>query len=261
MLNNIRIFLVFAFMLPVIGVRADDGRSFSRQMNDIKRSGDYIYAESSAPTEADAKTACDALLKIEITKYLVSIDSQSHAGGRIIKDITDFNCEYLVQTRGDMIRVFGYVNKGNISSPEKKNTENLPAVPTAPTHTETATTDIPATDPPSRPTAANLKADGLQLAKWQLDMLENIVSQPDMTQAKKLLNRYKHQNRIKRLGDSTISNPRPADSFYLIYNGSDMPVALLAPSMTGSHYDMLSGATVNLENYNGNQYLWFQISK
>jgi len=48
MLNNIRIFLVFAFMLPVIGVRADDGRSFSRQMNDIKRSGDYIYAESSA---------------------------------------------------------------------------------------------------------------------------------------------------------------------------------------------------------------------
>ena len=114
MLNNIRIFLVFAFMLSVTGVRADDGRSFSRQMNDIKRSGDYIYAESSAPTEADAKTACDALLKIEITKYLVSIDSQSHAGGRIIKDITDFNCEYLVQTRGDMFRVFGYVNKRKI---------------------------------------------------------------------------------------------------------------------------------------------------
>ncbi|MDE6402613.1 MAG: hypothetical protein K2K86_02260, partial [Muribaculaceae bacterium] len=115
--------------------------------------------------------------------------------------------------------------------------------------------------PVAQPRAEGLKTDGLQLARWQVDMLENIVREPDMLQAKKLLNRYKSQNRIKRLGDRSVTNPRPADSFYLIYGDNGTPAALLAPSSTGMHYDMLSGTTVNLNNYTSNQYYWFQISQ
>ncbi|MDE7386816.1 MAG: hypothetical protein K2N28_06720 [Muribaculaceae bacterium] len=310
MLSKIRLFVAFTLLITSLAAVADEGKSFSRQMNEIKRSGDYVYAESSAPNEADAKAACDALLKIEITKYLVSVDPQSQTDGRIIRNISEYNREYLVQPRGDMIRVFGYVTKSSISSgkkggakktaPQPQKADEEPVAEQEPVQeAETVTeqpaaepeeymapstaaaeaeadlqpaeapvaepepqvTQAPAPEPVSQPRTEGLKTDGLQLARWQTDMLENIVREPDMPQAKKLLNRYKSQNRIKRLGDRSVTNPRPADSFYLIYGDNGTPAALLAPSSTGMHYDMLSGTTVNLNNYTSNQYYWFQISQ
>lgn len=289
MRNDTRLFLALIFFIAAIGVQADDGKSFSKQMNEIKRCGDYVYAESSAPNEADAKTACDALLKIELTKYLASVDSQSKSDRRIIKDIADYNREYLVQPRGDMTRVFGYVAKKDISgtgsakkaaakpaekkkeapvtdvkTEQPKNVDNerdLPPLTPDVTPMENLSDDSAVTKPSSQLTSGQLHTGGLELAKWQIEMLESILGEPDMVRAKKLLYRYKSQNRIKRMGDRSVSNPREADSFYLIYDSSDKPVALLAPSTTPDHYDMLSGTTVSLNNYNKNQYFWFHISK
>lgn len=329
MLNNLRHFFALLCLVTVFAVQADGVKSFSKQMNDLKRSGNYVYAESSAPNEADAKAACDALLKIEITKYLISADPKSD--GRILKDISRYNREYLVQPRGDMIRVFGFVPKKDIVSapineadrntgksqevPETQSDaisqEKEPqpeAVPTAakqtvkeaiPTEAEkeepaeeiadkvadpaseqpnTTATGSPITQPeeatptveavpsstaPAETPSLNegLHTDGLQLAKWQTDMLESVVKEPDMAQAKRLLNRYRNQNRVKRSGDATTANTRPNDSFYLICDNSGKPVALLAPSASKEHYDMLSGTTANIDNYSGNPFLWFQISK
>ena len=118
--------------------------------------------------------------------------------------------------------------------------------------------DTPA---PAPRTAGNLHTDGLGLAKWQIDMLEKIAGEPGMMQAKKVLNRYKNQNRIKRLGDSSAPNPRPADTFYLVFDASGSPAAFLAPSPSDTHVDMISGASVSLGSFAGNQHLWFQISK
>lgn len=304
MLSKIRIILALALFISAIGARADDGKNFSKQMNELKRSGDYVYAESSAPNEADAKEACDALLKIEITKYLVSLN-QSSDKGRIVKNITDYNREYLVQPRGDLIRVFGYISKNSISknssAPQKKGnrekesastkekTGTTPTVnekskksntgatgksqptaeratPVTPTKSADTTTkdrksDQQSTNTTPQDSDTQLKTDGIELAKWQLEMLESIVKEPDMTEAKKTLNRYKYQNRIKRLGDRNVTNPRLSDSFYLIFDNSNKPIALLAPSATSDHYDMISGSKVNLDTYSGNQYFWFQISK
>lgn len=291
MLNYIRIFVAFALLLTTAVVRADGEKSFSKQMNEIKRSGEYVYAEASAADESDAKSACDELLKIEITKYLVSANAQSQSDRRIVKNIADYDCRYIVQTRGDMIRVFGFVAKKNISmtendnqttgssSADKKDNESrdsgetgsqekigdgeksLPVSTDDTTQAEGAASDMPVEKVISRQTVNNLNTEGLHLAKWQIDMLENIIRESDMMQAKKLLNRYKYQNRIKRLGDKSIPNPRPADSFYLIYDNTNKPVALLAPSPTVMHYDMLSGTTVSLDNYSVSQYYWFQISQ
>lgn len=307
MLSNNRLLLLLALLISAVGIHAEEIKSFSKQMNEIKRSGGYVYAESSAPNEADAKAACDALLKIEITKYLASADSQSKDNVRIVKNIDEYDREYLVQPRGDMTRVFGYITRKSISGAEKsggkkksssdeevkndsgdeeKKAEPTPeeSAPHEPASSEspeavTEEIDLPEDSPVSasveavlaevqqeaQPTTAlaagHLKSEGLQLAKWQMDMLENIVKEQNMLQAKKRLNRYRNQNQIKRLGDRYVSNPRPTDSFYLIFDNSDRPLALLAPSSTGNHYDMISGTTVSLGSYSGNQFLWFQISK
>lgn len=289
MIRKVLFILASLLLLPTIGLRADEGKSFSKQMNGLKRSGDYVYAESTAPNEADAKAACDALLKIEVTKYLKSVDPQ--AGDRIITNIGDYYREYLVQPRGDMTRVFGYISKKSISKPKKESSPKMPKAVEAPkeeaapappdlavpettgkeaTEPREAADSIPvekpeikneAVQPEARQKSGGLHTEGLQLAKWQIEMLESVVNEPDMMAAKRMLNRFKNQNRIKRLGDKSVANPRPADSFYLVYDSAGKPAALLAPSAGSDHYDMLSGTSTNLEKYRGNQYYWFQISK
>lgn len=282
MIRKVRFILASLLLMATIGIRADEGKSFSKQMNEIKRSGDYVYAESSAPNEADAKAACDALLKIEVTKYLQSIDPQG--SDRIIKNIGDYSREYLVQPRGDMTRVFGYISKTSISKAKKDSSakkpkpaeavkeeakQALPDVAVAEESHEAADSisveksevKSEAAQPEAHQQSGNLHTEGLQLAKWQIEMLESIVKEPDMMAAKRMLNRFKNQNRVKRLGDKSVANPRPVDSFYLVYDSAGKPAALLAPSSGSDHYDMLSGTMTNLEKYNGNQYYWFQISK
>lgn len=301
MLGNIRLLLVFSLLLTaVVTTQADEPKSFSKQMNEIKRSGNYVYAEASAQNEADAKASCDALLNIEITKYLASTGSQSQAGGRIGNKLADCNIEYLVQTRGDLVRVFGYVAKSSISpstsdkkpQPAKATIEEKQKVTTPPSAakkaeetkvespadalaktvttkvattkadaTEAAASESPVAVPASHSSVDPLKSEGLELAKWQLDMLETIAKQSDMIKAKRLLNRYKNQYRIKRLGDKSISNPRPTDTFYIIFDNNNKLIALLAPSPTANHYDMVSGTTVSLDSYSDNPHYWFQISQ
>jgi len=300
MLGNIRLLLVFSLLLTaVVTTQADEPKSFSKQMNEIKRSGNYVYAEASAQNEADAKASCDALLNIEITKYLASIGS-SQAGGRIGNKLADCNIEYLVQMRGDLVRVFGYVAKSSISpstsdkkpQPAKATNEEKQKVTTPPSAakkaeetkvespadalaktvttkvattkadaTEAAASESPVAAPASHSSVDPLKSEGLELAKWQLDMLETIAKQSDMIKAKRLLNRYKNQYRIKRLGDKSISNPRPTDTFYIIFDNNNKLIALLAPSPTANHYDMVSGTTVSLDSYSDNPHYWFQISQ
>lgn len=300
-------FVSLFFLLMPVGAFSQEQKSFSKQMNEIKRSGSYVYAEASAPNENDAKAACDALLKIEITKHFAAEEVSTRSGARLIKDISDYNREYLVQPRSEMIRVFGFVAKSDISGKTEQRQPTAPAVeqpattaptveqpaatapaveqpaataPTKPTVEQPAATapavEQPAATAPTEPTveqplaaqqsvqsstALTLHTDGCNLAKWQIDMLQKIVEQPDMLQVRKVLNRYKAQNRIKRIGANTTANNRAADSFYIIFDESGSTVALLAPSSTNSHYNMSSGSTINFDKNLTNQYLWFQISK
>lgn len=252
-------------MLASFSMLADDSKSFSKHMNEIKRSGAFVYAEASAATIGEATEACNELLKIEITKYL----SNDGENKRIIKNLGDYNCRYLTQPRGEVTRVFGFVAKSDIEAAAKKPEEPAPAVVTPPVKEEPRKEEPVKEEPkpklkepePPVTVVSNLVTTGLRLAKWQVEMLESIAKEREMFEAKKLMNRYKTQNRIKRLGDRNVTNPRPEDSFYMVYDASGAPAALLAPSESNEHLDMISGSTVNFQNYSGNQYLWFQISK
>lgn len=266
--------MLILLVVTALTAVAQEGQSFSKQMNEIKRSNEYVYAESSAPTEADAKAACDVLLKIEITKYLASVNPGSAQQSRLMKDISDYKRDYLTQTRAEMVRVFGYVAKSAIDAKEKmghdgggkdEKTENTP-VPVTPTPVAVTMSPAAGSDPAVQSSPASssvpLQAGDTDLARWQYEMLQSVVDKPDMMEAKKLLNRYKSQNRIKRLGDHTATNPRPADTYYLVFDNTGHPRMLLAPSGGNSRYDMLSGSTVDFFTATGGaSYLWFQISK
>lgn len=297
----IRSLTMLLILFSALFTYAENVKSFSKQMNELKRSGDYVYAEASAPSESDAKSACDALIKIEVSKYLAS--QNADAGNEIVKNISNYNRKYLVQPRGDMTRVFGYIAKreiaaaGSITPSTRQQPTEETAVKQEPAKeeepvpeeniteeeemeaegcleageedaaAEAASAKTPAETPVDTFTETvsasrnGLNTAGLNLAKWQAEMLQNVVAAHDMATARKILNRYKSQNRVKRIGDNNMANPRPADTYYLIFSGAGGPKALLAPSPGKEHTDMLSGSTSTLDSYAGAQYLWFQISK
>lgn len=296
----IRSLTMLLAMVTFLIAYAENEKSFSKQMNELKRSGDYVYAEASAPSESDAKSACDALIKIEVSKFLASQNADT--GNEIVKNISNYNRKYLVQPRGDMTRAFGYIAKtdiaaaGNITPVTRPQPSVETAVKEEPVKeepvseeniteeeemeaegcleageddvaAETASAETPAETPVETSaktvsTSRNeLNTAGLNLAKWQIDMLTTVAAAPDMAAARKTLNRYKSQNRVKRIGDNNTANPRPADTYYLIFSGSGGPKALLTPASGKEHTDMLSGSTSTLDSYAGAQYLWFQISK
>lgn len=245
-------------LCTLIGAAQDEAKSFSKQMNELKRSGDYVYAEATASTEADAKAACADLLKIEITKELSGNDDKSQ---QIIKDVSDFNIEYLTQPRGELVRVFGYVKKSDIgaesSAKETVAQETTVAQPTVSQPTATQ----PVVAEPATQADIQLNTADQGLAKWQIDMIQTVAEQPTKMKAKSVLNRYKNQNKVKRLGDNTAANPRPADTFYIYYGADGAPVALLSPGSGDARYDFFTGATANASQYSGLEHLWFQISK
>lgn len=258
MLRISRIYVFFLLVAVAFAAVAGDGNSFSKQMNQIKRSKQYVYAESSAPSEEDAKAACEALLKIEITKYIAAANSKSNEESRIVKDISEYKRDFLTQQKGDMVRVFGYVSKSSIDGKESEQADC-----NANTPDETATNTAVAEEQPiSTSSARPIQTGDISLARWQADLLQSVVDKPNMTEAKKLLNRYKTQNRIKRLGDSGTANMRPSDTYYLVFDTNGVACMLLAPSEGNSRYDMLSGSIVDFfANTKGAQYIWFQISK
>lgn len=258
MLRTSRIYVLFLLVAVALAAVAADGNSFSKQMNQIKRSKQYVYAESSAPSEEDAKAACEALLKIEITKYIASANSKSNEESRIVKDISEYKRDFLTQQKGDMVRVFGYVSKSSIDGKELDQPDSKGNTPDKAVEKAAAADGQPISTPSARP----IQTGDVSLARWQADLLQSVVDKPNMMEAKKLLNRYKTQNRIKRLGDSGASNMRPSDTYYLVFDANGVPCMLLAPSAGNSRYDMLSGSIVDfLANTKGAQYIWFQISK
>lgn len=247
-MNTQKLYLILAILLSAVLAAADvPSPTFAEQMNQIKRSGEYVYAECIGANRTDAVTDCNEMLKLRISGFL-QMDKK-------IKSLDGFNCQYLYQPRDSMVRVFAYVAKAGLAAHASQPT------PSAPRSTKPDDNVAPPPHEAPRQVSSTLHTESLSLAQWQIDMLEALVKAPDMAKAKQLLNRYKTQNRIKRLGDRSTPNSRPHDSYFLIYADNGSPMALLAPSASEKHADMISGQSADLDQFNQCQYIWFQISR
>ena len=263
-------------------VVAQGTKSFSKQMNELKRSGDFLYAEASAESESAATAACNELLKIEITKHLSAEGNEQ----RIIRDLSDYKCEYLVQPRGEITRVFGFIAKASITVPAPaadggNAVKHAVKAPPLPPGVNTATQEAPLAEseetqsqpaPASPQNAKGASANGsglsfntgdMRLAKWPEEMLRSAAeaSTKSKMELKKRLNAYKAQNKIKRLGDNTNSGSRMSDSYIVYFNDEGKPEAFVAPSASSERHDFLTGTTINSGALSVNNYIWFQISK
>lgn len=289
--------LVCALVAMSASAQSDD-MSASKRINKIKRDGSYIYAEATAATEAEAKSLCDDIIKVEISKYVASKKNLASADQVIIKD-TNYDKEYLSMPRGEMTRVFIYVKKsdieaggGNVTTmsageindindaqtaardvaaaqcpapaPQptaEKVSSPAPEQETAPSPQPVAEKQHPEAAPQTSAPAVTLVTSGTGLTKWQNEMLNDIAASSNMADAKKKLNRYKSQNKVKRIGNNTSAPSGPSVLCYAVYGDGNRLEALLAPGNDCPFVDVITGQPSDISKFPGKKYLWFTLSK
>lgn len=66
---------LFTFLLaclPLLSLWADNVDDVKKQINKIKKDNQYIYAESTAPTEADARSYAESKLYEEVNEWVAT---------------------------------------------------------------------------------------------------------------------------------------------------------------------------------------------
>lgn len=66
------LFAVILAWLPLFSLFADQTDEVKKQINKIKKSSQYIYAESTAPTEADARSYAESRLYEEVNAWVAT---------------------------------------------------------------------------------------------------------------------------------------------------------------------------------------------
>ena len=238
----------------------------SKQINQIKRSPLYLYAEATMETEEEARNTAYELLVQQVQEYIASSNFLSQADNVLIKDVQTKG-ETLSMMRGEMHRVFVYVRKYDIeavsntmavnnSTGAAVNVSASPA-PAAPVQQVAAPTAQPVAEP-AQPVTGGQQAVS-PLTGWQQQAMVSLLECADMTALRAKLNRLKAEYKIKRYG--TADNcPSATDAYWAVFDGSGKLVTILGPG-TGQRVDYKNMQYSSLERYKGMNALWFNFAK
>lgn len=89
------------------------GQSVSKQINNVKRSSDYLSAEATMETESTAYEVAEELLAKQVAEYARENNKLMDAPNVIVKDVAG-KAEKIKMNRGTMVRVFLYVKKSDV---------------------------------------------------------------------------------------------------------------------------------------------------
>lgn len=248
--------------------------SDAKKINSIKRNDQYIYAEATMNTEDEAFQTAQDLLLTYVNEYITEKKKLDKANSVIIKDISS-KCEKIQMMRGEMFRVFVYVNKKDIipadnattlikleeTEETEEQTEETPSktenpaeekevVPTEPVTTSDNTVPVP--------TDTN-EAEASPLPEiWQQQTIERILTATSLESAEIIINRLKAEYKIKRYGKFNDCKD-PDNCFWLVYNNKgDIITVLGLGKEKKTNFKTMKYDSLN--NYSGHGAIWFTLS-
>lgn len=271
--------LAFSLLLATMAVAQ---QSNSKEINKIKRSTSYLYAEATMESEKDAYEVANELLLQQINEYIASKRKLNNASNVLIKDL-QAKSESLIMMRGEMHRVFVYVKKSDIEGVENyvnvahsaSPAEVVPTMPGASETVEEASEEVPSDEvaqdavattgttasSQSNPMPTPVPGTKVQnpLPSWQQDAMNQLLECGDIAAFRAKLNRMKAEYKIKRFG-TPDKCPSVANSFWAIFDTDGRLVTILG---TGEsiRIDYRVMQNSSLDVYKGRTALWFTFSK
>jgi hypothetical protein len=197
---------------------AQDNEQEKKQINKIKKSSLYIYAEATCTTAEEAREVAESMLYSNVNAWTAS--KKNMKGKTIViadrKDLISF----LAMPRGNMFRAFTYVKKSDILPTE--NPEVLPATP--------------AVGPAS-------------VQKVWPEAVTTLASYTDYYKMAEKLKELKDQGKVTTYARYQKLT-RPEDHFLVVYNRQGQVVAILSPGT--SRTNVKTGEADDLKNYDNN---------
>lgn len=239
-------------------------QSISRQINDIKRSNDYVSAEAMSVTEAQAYELAEELLTREIEQYVDEQKALKQAPNIIVKDVAH-QAEKLQMQRGEMVRIFLYVKKSDIIA--ARNTRIL----VQPSNSQPASvpgSSMPAGAQPvsvagGSPAGTAASNDTLSLrllSPVQQSVCDQLLSCQSLGEVIEQMSRLRTERKVKRYG-SPAQGTTPEKYFWVIIR-HDGPVAtILAPNQGEGYTNLRTLRHNRLSDFDGMDAVWFTTSK
>lgn len=117
-----RILMLMFGCILAVGIAFSQSSSTTKQINDIKRAGQYFYAESTLETEQEAREAATLMLANFINDY---VNSNNLPQDKKVKESDLAKAQSLSMKRGPMTRVFLYVKKSDFIPVENTNATSV----------------------------------------------------------------------------------------------------------------------------------------
>lgn len=243
------------------------GQSVSKQINDIKRSKQYISAEATMETEEQAYALAEELLAKSISEYVADKKDLKQAANVIVKDVAG-KAEKLQMKRGEMARVFLYVKKNDIIAADNTRVlvqpNNTAAKETEKKKGEEKSKTARASDssPDLVSTVEDIKGDApsdVAAGSWQVKAINELLACESLAEAQKKLEEMKTDMQVKRYGaPATCRNPEKC--CWLIFDEQQNIVTVLGEG-SDSRINHKTQQADKLSNYKDHNAIWFMLAK
>lgn len=228
-MKMIRMLTAAMLLLVSAAVQADDVEEAKKQINSIKKSSQYIYAEATAATEKEARDLAEEMLYEEINKYAANQKKLRNSPNFVVNNKAEL-WEAMMLPRGNMHRAFIYVKKSNI----------LPA----------DNTQVIAN--------SNAQAQVSTVVPVVPEVVKEIAACTEYADMAAMVQRKKEQGVLKSYARyAQLANPEAC--YLAIYNTAGKVVAVLTPGST--RQNVATGQTDGVANYKGCGAIGFEVNK
>lgn len=229
-----RLLTVMAALLVAAVSVADNNDEIKKKIADIKKSNQYLYAETTAATEEEAHGIAEEMLYDEINKWAAKKKKLQNSANLAVNNKQSLWATVSLP-RGNMFRVFIYVMKSDILPVE--NSEVIGNVNTAPE------------------TGEAMQSAVEEIYPEPVIVLAGCTEYADFAAKIKKL---KAEGKVKSYARyAQVDNPEP---YYLaIYNKEGKVVAVLSPG--SRRHNVSTGQIDSVTNYSGCGAICFMLNE
>lgn len=228
----------------------------TKKINSIKRSNQYLYAEATMPTQAEAFEVANDLLLIQVKEYAGSKKAFDDKD-ILIRNINSARDSVQLR-RGEMVKVFLYVKKSDIQTAENV---TLLSGGGASKPEEIVPGNVEKVELERAPEEKTSSAQNISLrleSAWQQNAVDQLLSAGSFAAAKAMLARMKAEYKIKNTGPLS-SCRRPAESFMLVGKDGKVQTVLGPGADTRTDFRTLTSVPATLPGEA--DIIWFTFAK
>ncbi len=232
---NFLMSVVLSFVCAIASF-AQNTDEVKKEINKIKKSSKYIYAEATAPTEEEARLVAEEILYDEVNEWAATQRKMRNHPNLLVNNKKEYWTSMSMPRGSNMFRYFIYVEKSDIIATDNATMITNEAQTVQNTETKLA----------------------IQQSKMPVvpEVVKEIATYTDYQAMASKIMEMKNSGKIKNYARyASLSNP---DVCYLvIYNRQGKVVAVLTPGT--ERFNVSTGTPDGIKNYSGCGAIGFEI--